>query len=127
MALSASEYWDKFYTENTPKYAQEPSEFLQNMLRRLQKGKALDIGMGLGVNAVYLAKNGFTVKGFDISSVAVESALKLAKESNVTIDAKKTDLDLSIMGIMETASPSDTTTSRIPNGLSENTSERNGI
>jgi tellurite methyltransferase len=71
------------------------------MLPRLQKGKALDIGMGEGANAVYLAQKGMQVKGFDISPIAVERALNLAKESGVNIEAKAADLDLFLMGLME--------------------------
>jgi tellurite methyltransferase len=57
--------------------------------------------MGEGANAVYLAQNGMMVKGFDVSTVAVENALKLAQENGVTIEAKATDLDLFLLGLME--------------------------
>ena len=35
--------------------------------------------MGEGRNAVFLAKNGFTVDGCDISEIAIKKALDLAK------------------------------------------------
>ncbi len=97
----ASKYWDEYYTKNNFKGGKEPSPFLQEMLPRLHKGKTLDVGMGEGINAVYLAQKGFDVKGFDISSVAVERAGKLAVESGVTVDFKKADLDLFLFNLME--------------------------
>ena len=101
MTTTAEEYWDKFYTENDL-VKRDPTPFLQKMIRRLQKGKVLDVAMGEGRNAVFLAKNGFAeVKGFDISSVAIEHARALAEENGVKIEANRTNLDLFIMGIME--------------------------
>ena len=97
----AKKYWDAFYTKNSFKSGKEPSPFLQEMLPRLQKGKALDVGMGEGVNAVYLAKNGFEVKGFDISPVAVERAASYAKDNNAAVECKGADLDLFLFKLME--------------------------
>ena len=98
---NAKKYWDGFYQEHPHKDLKAPNSFLANMIERLQKGKVLDIAMGEGANAVYLAKKGFTVKGFDISQVGITHAQKLAKESGVEIEAKCTDLDLYLMGLME--------------------------
>lgn len=97
----AKSYWDQFYSENPFSCAKMPSPFLSDMLSRLQKGKVLDIAMGEGRNAVYLAQKGFSVKGFDISAVAVERAKKLAKETGVEIEAIQADLDLYLMGLLE--------------------------
>ena len=97
----AKTYWNEVYSEKPHSDGKAPSEFLVQMLPRLQKGKVLDIGMGEGANAVYLAQKGFHVKGFDISDVAIEHAQKLAKDTGVEIDAKRADLDLFIMGLME--------------------------
>jgi tellurite methyltransferase len=71
----------------------EPSDFLVENIRLLPTGRALDIAMGAGRNAVYLAKMGFDVEGVDISSEAVESALRLAGEKGVSIRAKTADLE----------------------------------
>jgi tellurite methyltransferase len=97
----AAKYWDKFYKEKPFRAGKGPNEFLAKMLPRLSKGKALDIGMGEGNNAVYLAMKGFQVKGFDISPVALEHAQKLAKESGVQIEANRADLDLTVLGMMD--------------------------
>ncbi len=98
---TADAYWNDFYAKAAYQHGKEPSAFLAQMLPRLQKGKALDIAMGEGVNAVFLAKQGFVVKGFDISQVAVKRASDLATENNVQLEAKRADLDMFLMGLME--------------------------
>ena len=61
----------------------------------LPKGRALDVAMGAGQNAVYLARNGFEVEGVDISPEAVNRALELARTAGVTIKAYIADLESS--------------------------------
>lgn len=99
--MKAAEYWDSQYKENPFRAGKGPLPFLSQMLPRLQKGKVLDIGMGEGANSVYLAQKGMTVKGFDVSPVAIERAMTLAKETGVSIDAKAADMDLFLLGLME--------------------------
>lgn len=98
---SPKAYWDDTYASQPYKYGKAPSSFLSSYHHRLQKGKVLDIAMGEGRNAVYLAQKGFEVVGFDLSPVAIEHAKKLASETGVSIEAKPADLDLYLMGIME--------------------------
>ena len=98
--MSAQTYWDSIYTHSPFKSGKAPLPFVIEMLPRLQKGKLLDIGMGEGANAVYLAQKGFAVKGFDISAVAIEHAKKLAQETGVKADFNTTDLDLFLLGLM---------------------------
>ena len=70
-----------------------PAEFLADNIDILPRGRALDIAMGSGRNAVYLAKLGFQVEGVDISQDAVDSALGSAKKQRVTIQAEVADLE----------------------------------
>lgn len=70
-----------------------PSGFLVDNMDLLPVGRALDIAMGGGRNAVYLAGLGFTVEGVDISHQAVVAAMKLAGERGVTITAVQGDLE----------------------------------
>ncbi|KAA8939269.1 MAG: class I SAM-dependent methyltransferase [Mycobacterium sp.] len=48
-------------------------------------GDVLDIGCGLGDNAVYLARQGFTVTGLDISPTALITAERRAADARVTV------------------------------------------
>ncbi len=71
----------------------QPAQFLVDNIALLPKGRALDLAMGAGRNAVYLAKIGFEVEGVDISPEAVSKALKLARKAGITIRAEVADLE----------------------------------
>ncbi|MGH3541038.1 MAG: SAM-dependent methyltransferase [Mycobacterium sp.] len=62
----------------------------------LVHGDVLDIGCGLGDNAVYLARQGFNVTGLDISPTALITAERRADEAGVSVTfavADSTKLD----------------------------------
>jgi len=63
-ALFASEqdrlFWNKRYDTETYILGKEPVEFLKEHINILPGGKALDIAMGEGRNAVFLAKRKIT-------------------------------------------------------------------
>jgi 2-polyprenyl-3-methyl-5-hydroxy-6-metoxy-1,4-benzoquinol methylase len=71
----------------------EPSTFLVENAGLLPKsGRALDVAMGSGRNAVYLASLGFEVLGVDVSEVACGLAMEAAAEAGVRIEAVCADL-----------------------------------
>jgi tellurite methyltransferase len=71
----------------------EPAPFLVENVGLLPKGRVLDIAMGSGRNAIYLAKAGFEVEGVDMSPEAVNTALKLAGEAGITLKAQIANLE----------------------------------
>ncbi len=71
----------------------EPAQFLVEHIELLPKGRVLDIAMGGGRNAVYLAEEGFEVEGVDISPEAVSNALGLAQKTGVKIRAQVADME----------------------------------
>lgn len=97
----AKKHWDEVYSANPTYMGEQPSKFFKKMLPRLQKGKVLDVAMGSGRNSIHLAKEGFQVKGFDISEKAVELAKAKAREEGLQVEFARADLDLYIMGIMD--------------------------
>lgn len=97
----AEDYWNQLYNQQPFAKGKDPDPFVVQFLHRLQKGQVLDLGMGEGQNATFLAERGFKVKGVDISAVAVEHAQQLAHENKVEVSIEKTDLDLLVLGLMQ--------------------------
>ena len=85
--------WNEKYSEEEYALGIEPVEFLVEHIGRLTKGKALDIAMGEGRNAVYLTKKGYEVDGVEFSEEGIKKALALAQKNNVTINAIRADLE----------------------------------
>jgi SAM-dependent methyltransferase len=85
--------WDQVYSGRNYVFGKAPSEFLKDHINRLPVGKALDIAMGEGRNAVYLAEKGFQVDGVDLSEVALKKGRRLARENHVVINTINADLN----------------------------------
>lgn len=78
--------WDEKYSRPNFIFGKSPVQFLaQNYQYIPYEGSVLDMGMGEGRNAVFLAQKGYKVTGVDISSVAVKKAYLLAQEFGVKI------------------------------------------
>lgn len=86
-AEDSREFWDKRYAESTYVYGKAPAASLAQNLDYLKSSlRILDVGMGEGRNAVFLARKGHQVVGVDISPVAIQKAKQLARESGVRIE-----------------------------------------
>ncbi|MFP4195044.1 MAG: class I SAM-dependent methyltransferase [Desulfobacterales bacterium] len=70
-----------------------PSRFLVENLHLLPRGRVLDVAMGYGRNAVFLACSGFEVEGVDISPEAVAGTLEAARKAGVSVMARVADLE----------------------------------
>lgn len=78
--------WDEKYSRPTFIFGKSPAQFLAENYQYIPyEGSVLDMGMGEGRNAVFLAQKGYKVTGVDISSVAVKKAYLLAQEFGVKI------------------------------------------
>jgi tellurite methyltransferase len=78
--------WDEKYSRPTFIFGKSPAQFLAANYQYIPfEGTVLDMGMGEGRNAVFLAQKGYKVTGIDISSVAVKKAYILAQEFGVKI------------------------------------------
>ena len=69
------------------------AQFLVDNIDLLPKGRALDVAMGNGRNAVYMAKMGYEVEGVDISKERVDNALELAQKMGFSIKTQVVDLE----------------------------------
>ena len=78
--------WDLAYSRPSFIFGKTPAKFLAENFDYLPpNAKILDMGMGEGRNAVFLAQKGHQVTGIDISSVAIKKSRMLAKEFGVKI------------------------------------------
>ncbi|MBI2265431.1 MAG: class I SAM-dependent methyltransferase [Armatimonadetes bacterium] len=85
--------WDVKYSTPDYIFGTAPVKFLKDHIRSLPGGRALDVAMGEGRNAVYLAQMGYEVDGIDISKPAVEKAVARAKSLKVRINGIVADLE----------------------------------
>jgi 2-polyprenyl-3-methyl-5-hydroxy-6-metoxy-1,4-benzoquinol methylase len=79
--------WDAAYLADKPSFNEEPNAFLVEVTQALKPGTALDVGMGQGRNAVFLARQGWRVTGFDLSEVGINQAREHARKAGVTLTA----------------------------------------
>jgi len=79
------ERWNVILTAPSPQFNTRPNQFLVDMIKGVSPGKALDVGMGQGRNAIYLAQQHWDVTGFDPADKAVAVAEQDAKRLGVHI------------------------------------------
>ncbi len=60
-----AEYWSDYFHGKNQNFKRNPNSLLIQAVKGRQPGKALDVGMGEGRNAIYLAKQGWKVTGID--------------------------------------------------------------
>lgn len=89
-------HFDKVYTEHTDLFSNAPNGFLVRAIRGRKPGAALDIAMGQGRNSIYLAQQGWTVTGYDLSPQGLALARKAAERAGVritTVESTHNDFD----------------------------------
>ena len=80
-------FFNKVYTTREGFFSQQPNLFLAQAIQGVKPGTALDVSMGQGRNAIYLAQQGWEVTGFDISDEGLTIARTNAKKAGVTVNA----------------------------------------
>lgn len=86
--------WERRYVEgDLPWETGEPDALLAAALKSHQvaAGRALEIGCGTGVNAVWLAERGFDVTGVDLSPTAIGRAVQRSRDAGVDVCFLATD------------------------------------
>lgn len=84
--------WDERYNTEVYAYGTKPNKFLEENVNQIPKGKVLSLAEGEGRNAVFLAKQGYSVTAVDASIVGLNKAQKLAEENGVVIECVHADL-----------------------------------
>ena len=71
----SKEWWDQKYAASSDYlYGKEPSKLLVDHMDLIAPGETLDVAMGEGRNAVYLASKDCKVTGVDFNETAVDRA-----------------------------------------------------
>lgn len=87
-------FWDNKFSGDDYLYGKAPAKFLAENYGYIPlAGKVLDVGMGEGRNAVFLARKGYNITGVDISAVAVRKARRLAGEYGIRINTVVSSMD----------------------------------
>ncbi|HXG36385.1 MAG TPA: class I SAM-dependent methyltransferase [Dehalococcoidia bacterium] len=92
-------YWNERHATGDAPGGGEPALFLvehEHLLPR--EGRALDVAMGSGRNALYLASLGLQVTGIDISEVAVQQAREESARRGLAIEAIEGDVSSHDLG-----------------------------
>lgn len=79
--------FNRIYAGDKPGFTVQPNALLVSTIDKLKPGRALDIGMGQGRNAVFLAMKGWDVTGFDISDHGLSVARGNAERAGVKLNA----------------------------------------
>jgi len=64
-----------------------PNQFLVEITQNIAPGRALDMGMGQGRNAIYLAQRGWKVTGVDLSDEGIRQTTEQARKLKLDIEA----------------------------------------
>ena len=87
------ESWETRYRSGLRPHDGPPSSLLRRWLPHLPRGRALDVATGLGRNALYLAKAGYTVDAIDVSPTGLEIAAARARRRRLRVRWIEADLD----------------------------------
>lgn len=89
---SPSGVWDGVYAKVAPG-AFAHNAFLARMAAGRPPGRALDIGIGEGRNAFFLASQGWHVTGFDTSAAGIKLTVAEAAKRRLPVTALVADVD----------------------------------
>jgi len=96
MADLDRERWNRKYStlaQGGPPRLAPPDSWLVHAVAHLKPGRALELACGLGHNAIWLARQGWTVDAVDVSSAGLEIAAQLAERCGVDVRWIAADLD----------------------------------
>lgn len=90
----AADTWNRRFEGETYHFGTEPNAWLREHAGVWQSGqRVLCVADGEGRNSVWLAGQGLRVDAFDVASVGVAKARRLAAEKGVSVNFSVTDCD----------------------------------
>jgi SAM-dependent methyltransferase len=90
--LPQAENWDERFSFPEYMYGTVPNDFLKSVAKKIPHGRVLCLAEGEGRNAVYLAKQGYTVTAVDFAAAGLDKIKKLAAANNVQVKTILSDL-----------------------------------
>jgi len=91
-------FWDERY-RNAIGFNKEPNQLLVHATSKLTPGAALDLAMGQGRNALYLASEGWSVTGVDFSAEATRQAQEQADARELELEIVQQDINTFDFGV----------------------------
>ena len=88
----AQQFWEDLYGEKPRVWSGKVNASLEQRVRDLPPGRALDLGCGEGADALWLAERGWAVTAVDISATALERARAEAQRRGRTVEWVRQDL-----------------------------------
>ena len=85
--------YNGIYSGGSEVFTREPNRLLVEAVRNRKPGRALDVGMGQGRNALFLAKNGWEVTGFDAADEGIRQAKAEAARLALRVTAEVNTFD----------------------------------
>jgi len=92
IAPNSQAEWNARYLESDQIWSGKPNVALVREITGLTPGSALDLGCGEGADAIWLAGQGWSVTGVDVSDVALDRARQHAAAAGVAIEFVLDDL-----------------------------------
>jgi len=93
-AAEDAEFWNRrLITERPDWFNPQPNAFLVEVVKDRKPGKALDVAMGQGRNAIWLAQHGWDTTGFDPADEAVGVARATADQLGLKLHTEITTME----------------------------------
>ncbi len=89
---SIRDNWNEIF-RNGLGYAREPNRLLVATVKGKKPGTALDVAMGQGRNALYLASQGWKVTGVDIADEGIRMAREEAAKRKLALETVNVNID----------------------------------
>ncbi|MEO8611862.1 MAG: class I SAM-dependent methyltransferase [Chloroflexota bacterium] len=88
LAKQQTNRWQDIYEQSQSVWDERPDPMLVEYAALIPPGDVLDLGIGEGRNAFFLARNGYTVRGIDFAPSAVERCNAQAKRLQLPVEAE---------------------------------------
>ncbi|UXN75949.1 methyltransferase domain-containing protein (plasmid) [Devosia sp. A8/3-2] len=80
---TSEQFWEQHYRAPTREPSGKPSAVLVQYASDLPAGRSLDLGCSRGDDVIWLANQGWTATGADVSTTAVEAATQRARSAGL--------------------------------------------